>query len=157
MSVLLAILRAATIVGVLTILAPLTLWAGPDFEARVWPVLDRQEIESIDLLNGGRLACWTWRFDKVRPALIVDAGWTLRDGDTVYPYERVRTVADSEDASAALPARPVKAGQWSRKCMDVPAALLGRPFRLTGFVEYRTPLTGRLWVIRQPTAEASVE
>lgn len=134
----------------------LAAWAGPDLEAAIAPVLRRQSIERVDILSEGRLLCWTWAFDKVKPAEIVDAGWTLRGEGLVYPYERVRTVADSEGVSAGLPNRRVKSGHWSRKCVDVPERLVGRPFRLTGFVEYRTPWTGRFWNVRQPTAEASI-
>lgn len=131
-------------------------WAGPDLEVAVAPVLERQSIERVDLLSDGRLLCWTWAFDKARQAEVVDANWTLRGEGMVFPYERVRTVADSEGVSPGLPHRRVKDGQWSRKCVEVPARLVGRPFRLTGFVEYRTGWTGHLWTVRQPTAEADI-
>lgn len=157
MRLLLTILRIATALCVLAVLAPLTLWAAPDFEARFFPVLTRQSIDGIDLRNEGRLVCWTWHFDKVRSARIVNAGWTLRDGDVIYPYERVRTVADSEAIGPGLPERPVKAGRWSRKCMDVPSALVGRTFLLTGFVEYSTARTGSLWTVRQATPGALIQ
>ena len=134
----------------------LVAWAGPDLEAAILPVLRRQSIERADLLADGRLLCWTWMFDKDRPAEVVDAGWTLRGDGAVYPHERVRTVADSGGVSAGLPHRRVQPGQWSRKCVDVPPQLVGRPFTLTGFVEYRTALTGRLWTVRQATPEAVI-
>jgi len=134
----------------------LAAWAGPDIEATIAPVLRRQHVDQVERYEGGRLACFTWHFDKGRPARAEDAGWTVRGGGVVYPYQRVRTIADSEDVGAGIILRPVKPGQWSRKCIDVPAALIDRPFEITGFVEYRTRLTGRLWPVRQSTPEVSV-
>lgn len=149
-------LRLALALALLAEQAVLAAWVGPDLEAAVAPVIRRQSLARVDLLSEGRLVCWTWAFDKLRPAEIVDAGWTLRGEGVVYPYERVRTVADSEAVGPGLPNRRVKSGHWSRKCMDVPERLVGRPFRLTGFVEYRTPWTGRFWNVRHPTAEAAI-
>jgi len=156
MKALLLAFRLALALVVLAEQYALAAWAGPDLEAAIAPVLRRQSIERPDLLADGRLLCWTWAFDKARAADVVDAGWTLRGDGLVFPYERVRTVADSEGVTPGLPRRPVRNGHWSRKCVDVPARLVGRPFRLTGFVEYRTPWTGRFWTVRQPTAEAEI-
>lgn len=129
----------------------LAAWAGPDIEATIAPVLVGQVVDDVERFEGGRLACFTWRFDKVRSARAADAGWTIRAGSAVYPYQRVRTVADSEGVDPGIILRPVKAGQWSRKCIDVPLSLADQPFEITGFVEYRTRLTGHLWPIRQAT------
>ena len=156
MSALLLALRVALALFLVAEQYALAVWAGPDIEAALAPVLRRQSIDGIDRLDGGRLACFTWRFDKVKPAQATDANWTIRAGDAVYPYQRVRTVADTEPMGSGIILRPVKPGQWSRKCIDVPLQLVDRPFRITGFVEYRTPLTGRFWRVRQATAEAEV-
>lgn len=156
MTALLVILRAAAVLTVAAVCALLGLWAGPDLEAAVAPVLRRQRVDHVDRLDGGRLACWTWYFGKARPADAVDAGWTIRAGSRIYPYQRVVRVADSYEDGNALVARPVRLGQWSRKCIDVPPDLWEQSFRITGFVEYRTALTGALWAVRQPAAEVSV-
>jgi hypothetical protein len=68
----------------------------------------------------------------------------------------LETVADSEDLTGAVVTRPVRGGQWSRRCTDLPNSLRTRPFRLPGIVEYRTAATGLLWTIRQPTGAAEV-
>jgi hypothetical protein len=61
-----------------------TLQAGPDAKVLFAPVLRHQVIRGGDRLPDGRL-CFTWAFDKVRPAELVDAGWH-RDGARLYPY-----------------------------------------------------------------------
>lgn len=155
MNGLLILLRVSAATCVLAVAALCVLWAGPDAEALFAPVLRHQVIRGVDRLPDGRL-CFTWGFDKVRPAGVVDAGWTLRDGARLYPYQRLETVADSEDLTGAVITRPVRAGQWSRKCVDLPEPLRTRPFRLTGFVEYHTATTGLFWTVRQPTASAEV-
>lgn len=155
MSGLLILLRTAAVTCVIAVAFLCTLWAGPDAEALFAPVLRNQVLRGIDRLPDGRL-CFTAAFDKVRAAEVVDAGWTLRDGVQLYPYQRLETVADSEDVGQAVVTRPVRRGQWSRKCVDLPYGLRDRPFRLTGFVEYRTAATGLFWTIRQPTASAEV-
>ncbi|APT31942.1 hypothetical protein MCBMB27_02651 [Methylobacterium phyllosphaerae] len=156
MMALLFILRVAAALTVLGVSGLLGLWVGPDLEAVVAPVLRDQRVDHVDRFDGGARACWTWRLGKVRTAEAVDAGWTIRAGDRIYPYQRVVRVADSFEDGNALVARPVRPGQWTRKCIDVPPDLWGRPFRITGFVEYRTALTGALWTVRQPAAEVSV-
>lgn len=155
MNGLLILLRVSAATCVLAVAALCILWAGPDAEALFAPVLRHQGIRGVDRLPDGRL-CFTWAFDKVRTAAVVDAGWTLRDGARLYPYQRLETVADSQDLTGAVVTRPVRAGQWSRKCVDLPDALRTRPFRLTGFIEYHTAATGAFWTVRQPTASAEV-
>lgn len=156
MRALLILLRLSAGLMVLGVAGLLGLWSGPDIEVAIAPVLDRQSTDGVDRLDGGRVACWTSRFDKVRSAEPVDAGWTIRAPGRIYPFERVRRVADSDQDGDALTQRRVRPGQWSRKCIDVPPELIGLPFRITGFAEYRTPLTGRFWTIRQPVAEVIV-
>lgn len=156
MTALLVILRVAAALVVAGVCALLGLWVGPDLEAAAAPVLRAQRVGHVDRLDGGRRACWTWYFGKARTAEAVDAGWTIRSAARIYPYQRVVRVADSFEDGDALVARPVRLGQWSRKCIDVPPDLWGQPFRVTGFVEYRTALTGALWTIRQPAAEVDV-
>lgn len=155
MSALLAFVRLMSALVVAAFALLCILWAGPDAEALFTPVLRHQVIRGVDRLPDGRL-CFTWAFDKVRPAEVVDAGWTLRDGARLYPYQRLETVADSQDLTGAVVTRPVRRGQWSRKCVDLPEPLRDRPFRLTGFVEYHTATTGLFWTVRQPTASAEV-
>lgn len=156
MRALLLILRASAVLIVLGVFGLLSLWAGPDIEVAVAPVIVRQVVDAVERLNGGSIACWTSRFDKVRMADVVDAGWTIRGGGQVYPFQRVRRVADSDEDGDRLVLRPVRRGQWSRKCIDVPPELAARPFRITGFVEHRTALTGALWTVREPMAEVTV-
>lgn len=131
-------------------LAACARWIGPDLEVALAPVVVDQRISAIARLQPG-LACWTWGFGKARAAVGEDAGWTIRVGARVWPYQRVMTIADSAGEVSALPRRAVGPGHWTRKCIDVPPELWGQPFALTGFVEYRTALTGRLWSVRQPT------
>lgn len=156
MRALLLVVRLSAALAVFGVAGLLALWSGPDIEAAIAPVLARQSSDGVDRLDGGRVACWTSRFDKVRLAEPVDAGWTIRAPGRIYPFQRVRRVADSDQDGDALTQRRVKPGQWSRKCIDVPPEMIGQPFRITGFAEYRTPLTGRLWTIRQAVAEVIV-
>lgn len=134
----------------------LARWVGPDVEARYLPVLTGQRLGHIERVEDGRRACFTWYFDKARPARAIDAGWTLRAGGRLFPYQRVETVADSWEVGAGLVLRPVRPAHWSRKCIDIPEVLRGEPFRITGFVEFRTDATSRWWAIRQDTAEGDV-
>lgn len=149
------ILRAAVAALLAAGAICLAQWCGPDVQALVAPAVRRQAIADLARLEPG-LACWTWRWDKVADAVPVDAGWTIRAGGRVWPYQRVVTVADADDVSTALPQRPVGPGKWSRKCIDVPPELWGQTFRLTGFFEYRTPWTRALWSVRQATPETLV-
>ena len=153
---LLLLLRASAALAVVAVFSLLALWAGPDIEVALAPVLVHQVADGVDRLDDGATVCWTSRFDKVRVAEIIDAGWTIREGHAVYPFQRVRRVADSDLDGDRLVLRPTRVGQWSRKCIDVPPELAARPFRITGFVEHRTALTGALWAIRQPVAEVTV-
>lgn len=156
MNALLIVFRTAVGAVVVGVSGLLALWAGPDFEVAIAPVLVEQSADHVDRIEDGARVCWTWRLGKVRRATIVDANWTIRGGGRIYPFQRVERVADSDEDGAGLVVRPVKRGQWSRKCIDVPPALRGRPFRITGFAEYRTALTGALWTLRQPVAEVFV-
>ena len=156
MSALLFVLRAASAAIVAGVFCLLVRWACPDIEVAVAPVIVRQVADHVERLDGGATVCWTSRFDKVRAATIIDAGWTIRGGGQVYPFQRVRRVADSDEDGDRLVLRPVRRGQWSRKCIDVPPELRVCPFRITGFVEHRTALTGALWTVRQPVAEVTV-
>ncbi len=156
MKTLLLVLRAAAVVTVAGVFALLALWSGPDVEIALAPVLTEQSSGHVERLDDGRTACWTWYFGKVRPAEVTDANWTIRSPAGIFPFQRVRRVADSDEDGDRLARRRVKPGQWSRKCIDVPPELAGVPFRITGFAEYRTAWTGHFWSLRQPVAEVSV-
>lgn len=156
MTGLLWLLRLVVALILATVLGALTLWCGPDIEARFAPVVTGQTVDAITLSPDKAEVCWTWRFDKDRVAQPDDAGWTLRAGRDIFPFLEARSVASSQAPTDALVERPTGAGQWTRKCADVPERLRGRSFRITGFVEYRTPQTGRFWSVRHRTAEGFV-
>lgn len=156
MSALLVVLRLALALCGVSTLALLTLWSGPDIEVAIAPVLVRQSVGNVERYADGHAACWTSYFGKARSADPIDANWTIRAAGRIYPFQRVIRVADSDEAGNGLVRRQVKPAQWSRKCIDIPPELIGQPFSITGFAEYRTALTGRLWTIRQPVAEVSV-
>ncbi|GEP11842.1 hypothetical protein [Methylobacterium gnaphalii] len=148
--------RIAVAIGLLIEVYFLTLWIGPDLEAALAPVLRNHEFSAVTRPEYGRLLCFTLTVDKVREASIEDAGWTLRGAGRIYPYQRVRTVADSQGVEDGLARRPVGSGHWTRKCIDLPAGLIDRPLTLTGFAEYRTAATGQFWTVRQRTPEVII-
>ncbi len=156
MTALLFILRAAAVLTVAGVVGLLGRWVGPDLEAVVRPVL-RDSGSTTSTASTAVPVC-AGRGGSARrgpPRRSTPVGpFGLAPG--IYPYQRVVRVADSFEDGNALVARPVRSGQWTRKCIDVPPDLWGRPFRITGFVEYRTALTGALWTVRQPAAEVSV-
>ncbi|BAQ50400.1 hypothetical protein [Methylobacterium aquaticum] len=153
-------LKIAVGAGLAVLAAHLAQWCGPDVEARLFPVLGAQAL--TDVVRTGSEVCFTWRFDKRREARAVDAGWTLRTGARVYPYQAVRQGPDSlgPRLAGALVDRPAGSGQWTRKCIALPPELgakgLRLPFQITGFLEYETAATGRLWSVREETARVTV-
>lgn len=156
MSALLIILRVAASVTVVAVFALLVRWAGPDAEVAIAPVLARQRVDEITRGDGGQTACWTHHYDKTRPAEVVDAGWTIRAGREIYPFQHLRRVDLSAPGNDGIATRPEGPGQASRRCADVPDSLVSVPLRITGFVEHRAPWTGWLWTIRQETPEVDV-
>lgn len=156
MSALLLILRVACGVSVLAFFALLGLWAGPDAEATLAPVITGQWVGGAHRVSDGRVACWAHHFDKARAAEPFDANWTMRGAGRIFPFQRVWRVDESDRAVTDLAPRPVEDGLVSYRCAEIPEALRASPIRITGFLEYRTPQTGRLWTVRQPTPEVEV-
>ncbi|GJD51063.1 hypothetical protein OPKNFCMD_3814 [Methylobacterium crusticola] len=152
------LLRAGVLAALAALVWQLALWCGPDLELRLAPVLADQAITDVLRDEETREACFVWRFSKLRAARTLDANWTLRAEGRIYPYQAVRQDLDSlgDRSPGALIDRPPGPGQWTRKCIDTPPALVGRPFVITGFVEYATAATGAWWSLRQPTASARV-
>jgi hypothetical protein len=156
MSALLLILRVGCAVSVLAVFALLGLWAGPDAEAALAPVVERQRVDGVHRSEDGREVCWTHHFDKTRAAEPYDANWTVRGAGRIFPFQRVWRVDAEDRLLTEIAPRPVADGLTSRRCAEIPGTLIGRPLTITGFMEYRTPQTGRLWSVRQATPEVEV-
>lgn len=156
MNALLLILRAACVVADLALFSLLGLWAGPDAEAALAPVIKRQRIEGVHRSDDGRRVCWAHHFAKVREAEPYDANWTMRGAGRIYPFQRVWRVDEDDRAITDIAPRPVADGLVSHRCAEIPEAIAAAPIRITGFLEYRTPQTGWLWTVRQPTPEVDV-
>lgn len=156
MNALLLILRTACVVSVLAFFALLGLWAGPDAEATLAPVIVRQWVGGAHRLADGAVVCWAHHFGKARPAEPYDANWTMRGDGRIFPFQRAWRVDENDRAIADLVPRPVEDDLVSYRCAEIPEALRASPIRITGYLEYRTPQTGWLWTVRQPTPEVEV-
>lgn len=156
MNALLLILRVGCAVSVLAFFALLGLWAGPDAEAALAPVVVRQRVDGVHRSEDGRQVCWAHRFGKARMAEPYDANWTMRGAKRIFPFQRVWRVDEDDRAISEIVPRPVADALVSYRCAEIPEALKSSPIRITGFMEYRTPQTGWLWTVRQATPEVVV-